>query len=141
MPSRREIVMGFREKSILAQLAAILVVYSYFGIQLWGKPLTPIAATAALIGITILMILILIVAHIVIRFYSRPERPDERDHVIALRGSRNGYNALIAGVWCVLLLSISHAPYGYLFLAINAAVALAELVRLGSQLFYYRFVV
>jgi hypothetical protein len=141
MSSGKERVMGFREKSLAAQVAAILVVYIYYGLRLWGKPLTPISATATLIGITILMILILIAAHIAIRFFSRPELPDERDHVIALRGSRNGYNVLVAGVWCVLLLSIIHAPYGYLFLAINAAVALAELVRLGSQLFYYRFAV
>jgi hypothetical protein len=132
--------LAFREKSIAAQMAAILLVYGYYGVRLWGKPLTPLAATAALIGITILMILILVAAHIAIRLYSRPELPDERDGVIELRGSRNGYAALAAGVWGVLFLAIGHVPYDLLFYAIMGVFALAELVRLGSQLFYYRSV-
>jgi hypothetical protein len=132
--------MAFREKSIVAQMAAILLVYSYCGVRLWGQPLTPTAATAALIGMTILMILISIASHIAIALSSRPEWPDERDLLIALCGSRYGYGTLAAGVWCVLLLAISHAPYGLLLYAIMGAFALAKLVRLGSQLFYYRFV-
>jgi len=132
--------LAFRERSIVAQMAAILLVYGYYGIRLWGKPLTPIAATAALIGITILMILILIAAQIAIRLYSRPELPDERDRIIELRGSRNGYAALAAGIWGVLLLAIAHVPYDLLFYAIMGIFALAELVRLGSQFFYYRWV-
>jgi hypothetical protein len=131
--------MAFREKSIVAQMAAILLVYSYYAVRLWGEPLTPVAATAALIGITILMILIGIASHIAIARYSRPERPDERDLVIARRGSQNAYGTLAAGIWCILLLTISHAPYAILFYSIMGAVAVAELVRLGSQLFFYQF--
>ena len=56
-----------------------------------------------------------------------------------LRGSRNAFRAMAAGVWCVLLLTIAQQPPGLLFYALLGVFALAELVRLGSQLFYYRF--
>ena len=46
---------------------------------------------------------------------------------------------MAAGVWCVLLLTIAQQPPGLLFYALLGVFALAELVRLGSQLFYYRF--
>jgi amino acid transporter len=134
--------MAFREKSIVAQLIAILTVYGWYGLRLRGEPLTSLTsltATATLLEITVVMTLILIAAHVVFARYSQPERSDERDRVIALRGSRNGYATLAAGVWCVLFLAVLHAPDGVLFWSIMGAVAVAELVRLGSQLLYYRF--
>jgi hypothetical protein len=139
-PATAPDAMAFREKSIAAQMAAILLIYGFYGVRLWGKPLTPIGATAALISITILVILINVASHIAIRIYSKPEPPDERDQAIDLRGSRNGYAALAAGVWGVLFLAIGHVPYDQLFYAIMGVFALAELVRLGSQLLYYRWV-
>jgi len=138
--SNSPFALAFREKSIVAQMSAILLVYGYFGVRLWGKPLTSIAATGALIGITILMILILVAAHIAIRLNSGDQLTDERDRVIALRGSRIGYTALAAGVWGVLFLAIGRAPYDLLFYMIMGLFAVAELVRLGTQLFYYRWV-
>jgi len=125
------------------QIVAIVAVYGYYGVRLWGVPLTPIRATATLIGMTILMILIGIASHILIAVRTRPERADERDEVVELRGARNAYRALAAGLWCVLLLFLAHSflglpSQGLLFYAIMAAFALAELVRLGSQLLYYR---
>ncbi len=59
--------------------------------------------------------------------------------MVELRGSRNAYRALAVGVWCVLLLAMAHTTYGELFYAIIGTFALAELIRLGSQLIYYRF--
>ncbi len=42
-------------------------------------------------------------------------------------------------IWCVLFLTMAQVPYGLPFAATLGAFALAQLVRLGSQLFYYRF--
>ncbi len=140
----REKRTGFREKSAMLQIVAILVVYGVYGVRLWdfwrasAGPVTVIAI-AALIAITIWMIIIGIASHIALVLYMRPEMPDERDRLIDLRGSRNAYFALAAGVWCLLLLAIADPPHGLLFYAIMATFALAEIVRLGSQLFYYRF--
>lgn len=135
--------MSFREKSLVWQMFAIILVYGFYGAHffqghLWRVPLSPIPAVATLIGIAVLMIIIAIVGHIAIAIRTRPERPDERDWAVELRGSRNAYHALAAGMWCILLLSLMSASYQLLFYAILAAFALGELVRLGSQLVYYR---
>jgi hypothetical protein len=136
--------MSFRQKSLAAQMIAILLVYGFYGArfyqaQLWRLPLTTVPAVATLIGIGILMILIAVVAHVAIAIRTRPELPDERDSAAELRGARNAYRALAVLVWCILLLSLMHSSHAVLFYAILAAFALAELVRLGSQLLYYRF--
>jgi hypothetical protein len=142
----RPVAATFREKSIMVQIVSILTVYGFFGVRLWGfwdQPSMSSAAAGAitafaLIGITICMIIIGIVSHVALVFYARPETPDERDRVIGLRGSRNAYGVLTVGIWCVLYLAITGVPHGALLYAIMGAFALAELIRLGSQLLYYR---
>jgi hypothetical protein len=131
--------MSFREKSTVAQIAAILLVYGFFAARYWGHPLTHGAPVAILIGITVCMILITVPAHIAFAIQKRPEKTDERDTVVHVRGTRNGYLALGAGVWVVLLMIMFQTSYGLLFCAALGVFALAELVRLGSQLYYYRF--
>jgi|ERR1700733_1155934 len=136
--ARRHTAMTSREMSLSAQIAAIVLVYGFYGVQLRGQSLTPLTAVATLIGITVLMILISIGAHITISLYAGPQRIDERDRVVTLLGTRNAYHALSAGVWCILFLAIAHTPNLYIFYAIMGAFAFAELVRLSSQLVYYR---
>lgn len=137
----------FREKSIVVQIIMILAVYGFFGVRLWGFWDQPsmssaaagsIIAVVALIGITICMIIIGIASHVALALYARPETPDERDRVIGLRGTRNAYGALAVGIWCVLYLAIADVPHGALLYAIMGVFALAELIRLSSQLLYYR---
>ena len=131
--------MTYQEKSAVAQIAAILLVYGCFAVRYWDQPLTHGALAAILIGITVCMILISVPAHIAMAIHRRPEKPDERDAVVQVRGTRNGYLALGAGMWGVLLLIMLQTSYGLLFCAALGVFALAELVRLGSQLYYYRF--
>jgi hypothetical protein len=135
--------MSFREKSLVAQILSMLVVFGFYAVRSWGAPLTPVNAIATLIGATILMILIGIVSHIVIAVRTRPEHADERDRITELRGCRNAYYTLAAGLWCILLLFLAHSFLGLpslvlVLYAIMASFVLAELVRLGSQLVYYR---
>lgn len=142
----RPAAAAFREKSLVVQILSILAVYGFFGARLWGfwdePSLSPASASAivvfALIAITICMIVINITAHVALAFHARPETPDERDRMIGQRGSRNAYGTLAVGIWCVLYLAIAGVPHGALLYAIMGVLALAELVRLGSQLAYYR---
>jgi hypothetical protein len=142
----RPALTAFREKSIVVQIVSILAVYGFFGVRLWGfwdqQSLSAAGAGAimvlALIGITICVSVIQIASHIALAFFGRFETPDERDRVIGLRGSRNAYLALAVGIWCVLYLAITGIPHGALLYSIMGAFALAELVRLSSQLVYYR---
>jgi hypothetical protein len=129
----------FREKSLIVQIAAILVVYGYYGVRLWGPVLlTPVGAVVALISVTAAMIAINVAAHAAIALYAGVDRGDERDRAIALKGARNGYYAFGAGWFAIVVLVIAHAPYALLFLAVMGVFALAELVRYGSALAYYR---
>jgi hypothetical protein len=132
---------SFREKSLVIQIGSIVIVYGYFGVHLWGAPLTPPAAIGALIGITASMIAINVVAHVAVAIYTGAagiERTDERDREIDLRGTRHGYHVLAAAWFAVLLLVIAQAPFAWLFLVVLAAFALAEIVRYGSMLAAYR---
>jgi hypothetical protein len=133
--------MTFRERMVVLQIGAIVAVYALYGLHFWGRPLTSLSAltlVGVLIGVTILMTLIGIVGGIALAVYRRPEQRDERDRAVQLRGARNAYYALAVGVWCVLLLSIAPVPHGVLFATLLGAFGLAELVRLGSELIYYR---
>src|ERR1041384_3520249 len=98
--------MTFREKSILAQILSIVVVYGAYTIQLWGRAPTPGGAFGFLIGVTVLMSVIGIVSHLVLALRHAPEKADERDRAVHLRGSRNAYPVLAVGIWCVLMLAL-----------------------------------
>jgi hypothetical protein len=131
--------MTFREKSIAIQIAAILAVYSFYGLRYWGQPLTgPGAGVALVAGITFSMIVVTVIAHIAIGGRSRPEKQDERDRVIGLRGSRNAYYVLAVTNWCLLWLILTNTRHGLVLLTALVAFAVAELVRLGSKMWYYR---
>ena len=128
----------FREKSLAIQIAAILLVYGVFAVHYWHQPLTRAHIISALIAGTILMIIITGIAHFAVATRHQPEDLDERDRLVALRGSRNAYVVLAVTIWGVLLLALAKTPPEALFIIILATFSLAELVRLGSQLVYYR---
>jgi hypothetical protein len=130
--------MSFREKSAWVNLVAILLVYGFFGWQLWGAQPTRIGAISLLIGSTILMIIVSIVGHIAVSIGQRPEAVDERDVLVGLRSARNGFHALAAGVWAVIFLAIASPNPILLAYAALGAFVLAEIVRLISALAYYR---
>jgi hypothetical protein len=128
----------FREKSLAIQIAAILLVYSFFAARYWHQPVATAHIISALIGGTLMMIVITGLAHLAVSIRHRPEATDERDRLVALRGSRNGYVVLAVTIWGVLLLALAKTPPEALFIVILATFTLAELVRLASQLVYYR---
>jgi hypothetical protein len=130
--------MSFREKSAWINLAAIVLVYGYYGWRLWGAPPTPMSAITLLIGSTILMIIISIAGHIAAAIGQRPEMVDERDVLVGLRSARNALYALSAGVWAVIFLAIASPNPIFLAYAALGAFVLAEVVRLISALAYYR---
>jgi hypothetical protein len=133
--------MSFRQKSIVIQIASILLVYGFFGARAWGywnRPASGLVSVVLLVSVTICMILISIVGHIVISIRTKLEKPDERDQIVSLRGFRNAYQAVAIGVWCTLFLAIVNVPHGLVFFVLMGMFAVSELVRLGSELFYYR---
>lgn len=130
--------MTYREKSAAASIAAIVLVYGFYAIRLLGAPLTPFPAVAALIGSTILIVVILVPIHVVFALKARPEAVDERDRLVQLRSVRNGHYVLAACAWTVALLALTSPPPVLLAYALVGGFAVAEVVRYASQLVYYR---
>jgi hypothetical protein len=136
--------MTYREKSAAASIAAIVLVYGFYAIRLLGAagllvtPLAPLVAVKALIGSTIVLVIILTAIHIVIVARARREAVDERDRIVGLRSVRNGYYALAACLWGVAMLALTARPPVLLAYALVAGFAVAEVVRYASQLVYYR---
>jgi hypothetical protein len=128
----------FRELSVLAQFVGLLLVLGYFGARLWGEAPSGPRMMAALIGAAAALIVISVALHIAIRIYATPEPPDERDIAFAQRGTRNAYYVLAAGTWSSLVLATAPALQAHFFYLVAGTLVAAELVRLGSQLFYYR---
>jgi hypothetical protein len=126
--------MTYREKSAAASIAAILLGYGLYAVRLLGAPLTSFHAVAALIGSTILVVII----HVVFTIKARPEAVDERDRIVGLRSVRNGYYVLAACLWGVAMLALTGRPPVLLAYALVAGFAVAEVVRYASQLIYYR---
>jgi Ca2+/Na+ antiporter len=136
--------MTYREKSAAASIAAIVLVYGFYAFRLMGAPkllatpLAPVHAVGALVGSTVLLVIILSAIHIVIVARARPEKVDERDRIVGLRSVRNGYYMLAACLWGVAMLALTGRPPVLLAYLLVAGFAVAEVVRYASQLVYYR---
>lgn len=141
--------MSFREKLIWLQLLALAVFgVAYFG-PVFGSYLGVTAVPggqfmwmvycilALIIGLPVAAVGMAIVASLRTPREARSPR-DERDRVIALLGTRTGFYVLVTGV-LVAMLSM-HAGSGPVLLVnfMLFALLLAELSRLGTQVFLYR---
>jgi len=133
--------MSFREKTAAASIVAIVLVYGFYAFKLLHAPLLPFVAVTALIGSTILIILVQIVAQVVIGVAakSRPEAIDERDRLVGLRSLRNAYYVFSAFAWGVAMLALISPPPVLLTYVLIGGFGVADVVRNASQLVYYRF--
>ncbi len=145
--------MSYQEKSIIGSLIAMLVVYGYYFAAVLrdaGRPEFAGTGLGRLILAVIAIIVIQIVYQIVLALDSKPEPKDERDILIESKAYRNGYFALATGAFLVIGaviaagLASGPAPTRIIvtpFLVVNLVLlfmVLAEVVKLVTQLLYYR---
>jgi hypothetical protein len=86
----------------------------------------------------ILLVVTQVAGHLVIAILDRRCRTDERDRLIALKGTRNGAFVLATGVFlalCAAVLTKGNFVFTHLLLAFWV---LAQLAEIGSQLYLYR---
>ena len=131
--------LTFREKSLWVQVVSTIVLYAYY---FWRAVSIgdgdPGQAGALFGGVVVVMIVVQIIVHTVLARHRRPEDADERDRRVAIRGARNAYYVLMAGVWGALgLIAMTAKPFWVAHAAL-LAIVIAELVRCASQLVYYR---
>jgi hypothetical protein len=145
--------LSYQEKSILGSLLAMVVVYGYYFASAL-RHIDHVAFDSASIGrlmFTVIAIIVIeIVYHIILAIESRPEPKDERDLLIEGKAYRNAYfvvatgAALVIGYVIVASLVRDAAPTRIVatpFLLVNSMLlfmVLAEVMKLGTQLLYYR---
>jgi len=130
--------MSSKGKTAAAAVLALIVVY---GAYFWGAPpdsasgMTVLAHMAATV---VQMIIIMVVLSVIMAIAGRQARhmADERDALIAARSARNGYYALLSGIWCAPILVLSGVSTILTANILLAMLVLAELVHFGSHVFY-----
>jgi hypothetical protein len=65
-------------------------------------------------------------------------KEDERDKTIHLRGTHLAYYPLVLGVWVNIFALINGLNFGWSVNILMATLVLSELVRVGSQIYFYR---
>jgi hypothetical protein len=130
--------MTFREKSAAIIVAGLVLTYGFYGWRLSQGPMATAEAMALLTALIALQTVITILAHSAAALLRKPEKPDERDRLIELRGLRNGYFVLVAAVVGVMVLALSGAATLAVVNVLLGGLVAADLTRYGSQLVYYR---
>ena len=138
--------MSFHEKSLWASLIAVSLVYGGYFISIIPNLLErehyPVAAAwPAMIGLTIFIVVVQIVLQLTAAVVSPgtvndPE--DERDKMIDLKAGR--YSGVILGAGMLLtIFGIMTGYSGYVLIHFGLfAVVVAELMKLGRQVYFYQ---
>ena len=129
--------LSFREKSLWITFVATLVVYAYYFWRVLSIGDEPARVAALFLQVVFALVVVIVAGNIAISVRHRPESSDERDQAYALRAARIGYYVLATGAFCALAVAAAGKTF-WTAHAILAALVLAELVKDGSQLFYYR---
>ncbi len=145
--------LSHQEKSILGSLLAVVVVYGYYFASVLrdlSHPQFGAASVGRLIFAVVAFVVIETVYRIVLALESKVEAKDERDILIACKAYRNAYFFLASGAFlviaCVIMADLMSEPAPTRivmtpFLTVNLVLffmALAELMKFVTQLFYYR---
>lgn len=137
--------MSFREKIHWVTLVTMILAFGWYFLaypwQIVASPAGFWAAAGMLVPVTIGTIIVMTIATACMAIRTPKEvdlKEDERDRSIHLKGTHYAYYPLVIGVWAnivALFWGVSAAAHLHLLLA---TVVLAELVRIGAQLYLYR---
>jgi hypothetical protein len=137
--------LTYQEKSLYGTLAADLLVYVPYFIYVAQHPFT--ATLSRIVGTIVAIIVVQIVLQTIVAIFSRSRLTDERDRIIAARGYRAGYFALVTGTLAGIALLWGHAIAGlidpnhaaiHFINVLFAVLVLAELAKTITQLVSYR---
>lgn len=140
----RRDAFSFQEKSTLTVLLAFVVIYGWYFATVIEEAtrvgVTAVGYQGLLLGMVIVFVLIVTIAHIVIAVADPKgaDQTDERDRVINRTGEYLGGYALGAGTLVALGLAMIEAPHFVIAHAILGALVLSEIVSGTAKLFMYR---
>ena len=139
--------MTFQEKSIWASLITTIVLFGFYFVVAFqiilddsveGIP-EKFSIGAIFTGVVIVIVIIEVVVHAILAITYPPEVEDERTHLIGLKATRNGAIILVVGIWLAFS-GLAFTTYNPMVIAhlLLSSFILAEIIRFGSQLIYYR---
>lgn len=137
--------MSFREKIHWVTLVTMILAFGwYFLLYPWrivGSPAGVMATAGMLVPVTIAIIVAMTIATAFLAIRSPREaeaRDDERDRDFHLRGTHFGYYPLVIGIWINIFLIFWGIGQAEQLNLMIATLVVAELVRIGTQLYLYR---
>ena len=137
--------MAFREKIHWVTLVTMILAFGwYFLLYPWrivGSPAGVMATAGMLVPVTIAIIVAMTIATAFLAIRSPREaeaREDERDRDFHLRGTHFGYYPLVIGIWINIFLIFWGIGQAEQLNLMIATLVVAELVRIGTQLYLYR---
>lgn len=137
--------MSFREKTHWVAFTALLAGFGWYYVHYpWSEldqPAGLIVSAAMLSVATVIVLGLMTIAATIMAIRSPREAnlsADERDRTIHWRGTHIAYYPLVVGVWAnVIFIFYRPSPAAALNLLIGT-VLVAELIRVGAQLWLYR---
>jgi hypothetical protein len=137
--------VSFREKSAWISVLTYLGVYGYYFWVAAGAIRTGHTTGSPFMGLLVQSMVILVVLQIVLNVIAAVARPrdakaamDEREKLIALKATRIAFHVIMAGTMCGIGAIAFGAPVFYSVNGLFLALVLAETVRSGGLILYYR---
>lgn len=137
--------MSFREKTHWVAFVALLAAFGWYFLSYPWSIIDTRAGVYAAIGMLIPVTIIFLVPMIIGSAWFAIRSPkeahlkeDEREKVIHMRGTHLAYYPLVIGIWVNVVLTIRGFSSGVMVNLLLATVVAAELIRVGSQLYYHR---
>lgn len=137
--------MSFREKIHWVALFGLIVAFGwYFMAYPWHIANTQQgvwAAVGMLFPVTIIFLIPMIAGTVYFAIRTPKEanlKEDEREKTIHLRGTHLAYYPLVLGVWANIFFLINGIGFGYSVNILMATLVVSEVIRVGSQLYFYR---
>lgn len=137
--------MSFREKMHWVALVSLILGFGWYFLSYpWEVANTKMGMLTSvwmLIPTTIIFLVPMIAGTAWFAARSPKEvylKEDERESIIHLRGTRAAYYPLVLGVWANVFALINGLSFGWSVNILMGTLVTAELIRVGSQLYYYR---
>lgn len=142
--------LSFQEKSLWLMLASLVIAFGCYFVNVLGahaalpaqppdlaRDLAP-AHLTLFVAAVILLVVLSVAGHVVIALAERNPQSDERDRLIALKGTSYASYVLATGVFLALT-TAAFTKGNFAFTHVLLAFwVLAQLVAIGSQLVMYR---
>ncbi len=137
--------MSFNEKSSLAMLTIIGVVYGWYFLLVFGQvadtPAREIAYRGLLLVSVVTLIVLAIVSHIVLAIVSYRDldaRDDERDTLVRLRGERVGGWIVSVAAFVALWLAVADLASFWIANTILFGLVVGEMAEQATMVWHYR---